>query len=71
MDNVNYRVVGRKLIIEVDLAAPGQETKGGNTMVATTGNWARIPELGQGWSMNFVVVKKPGAQVPAGLERVG
>ena len=65
MNNVEYTVRGNVLIIEVDLSSQGTETGRGNTLVATTGNWTPIPELGKGWSMNMVVVRKAGAQVPA------
>ena len=71
MDNVNYEVRGQELIIRVDLTNSGIQTRGGNAMVATTGNWVPLPELGTGWSMNFVVVRKPGARIPARLEKVG
>lgn len=58
MDNVQVRVEGRKMTIEVDLSAPGTLTGKGNTMVATTGNWTKVPEAGPGYSLNMVLVKK-------------
>lgn len=62
MQNVQVRVEGSKLLLEVDLSKPGTQTGKGNELVASSGNWARLPELGPEWSMNMVVVKKAGTR---------
>lgn len=73
MQNIKVEVRGTKLVLEVDLSKPGSQTKSGNELVATSGNWASLDEVGQGWSINMVVVKNPKkAQVPGtGLKAVG
>lgn len=71
MQNVKVSVQGSKLLLEVDLAQSGQTTSKGNALVAGTSDWERLPELGQGWSFNMALVKKPGAQVPAKMALVG
>ncbi len=58
MQNVSIKVEGRKMTIEVDLDAAGTRTGRGNEVVATTNNWTKLPEAGEGFSMNMVVVKK-------------
>jgi hypothetical protein len=65
MENVKYEIRGGKLHLEIDLAAslPGT-TKSGNVMCATSGNWVKLPEA-PGFSLNMVLVKKPGTAVPA------
>ncbi len=73
MKNIKCSVVGATLVLEVDLSGPCLfETKGGNEMIATTGNWQAL-DIGPGWTINMVVVKNPRkALVPgAGLRAVG
>lgn len=65
MQNVNYVVDAekKKLYIEIDLTkTTGAVTKGGNAMVATSDNWARLEGL-VGFSFNMVLVKKPQSSI--------
>lgn len=57
MKNLNIEVVDQQLVIRVDLTAQGEKTGKGNELVATSGNWQRVPELA-GYSLNMVLVKK-------------
>lgn len=63
MDNIKYAIKQGKLLLEIDLSRKGEETKGGNSMCATSNNWSRFDEM-PGWSFNMVLVRKPGAQIP-------
>ncbi len=42
MENMNFKVEGRKLIIEIDLDTTVRTTGNGNGMVACTNNWEAI-----------------------------
>ncbi len=65
MQNMTVRVKGSKMILEVDLTKDLNYVtqKGGNIMVATSGNWRKPPEL-PGFHLNFVLTKDPDAKIP-------
>ncbi len=55
MQNMEIRIDGNRLTIEVDLTRELSTTGKGNVLVSTTGNWVKLDPF---LSMNMVVVKK-------------
>lgn len=65
MQNIKYAIKDGMLMIQVDLneKADTFTPKSGNTVVATSDNWAKLPEM-PGWNFNMILTKKPGAAMP-------
>jgi hypothetical protein len=56
VDNIEVRIEGNKMILEIDLDHEGSSTGNGNVKTATTDGWMKVPDH-PGMSLNCVVTK--------------
>jgi hypothetical protein len=55
MQNMNVKIEGRKLTIEIDLDVVVSTTSNGNKLIASTGSWVPVEEM-KGLTINMAVV---------------